>query len=298
MGRVHKLGRGVETDFSGQRLREGDRVVWCYFLPCGRCPACIHQAAPCPNRLRFGGSSEEWPHFKGAFAEYYDLRPGQWIYKVPDALSDEAVVYVDCAGCTVAYGLGKVELPLGARVVIQGAGGLGLSATALAKDMGGAEVIVIDGLPQRLRLAESFGADRTVDTSEFSTPQARVERIRQLTGGRGADLVVEVCSDPAVVAEGVEMLALGGTYLTMGLVTGDLYCALDMEKFIHRGLRLVGSGNYVAGTMQRVLDFMARTRDRYPFDKMISHKFKLEALEDAFKEVIAGRVTRAGVVPD
>lgn len=61
-----------------------------------------------------------------------------------------------------------------------------------------------------------------------------------------------------------------------------------MEKFIHRGLRLVGSGNYVAGTMQSVLDFMARTRDRYPFDKMISHKFKLEALEDAFKEVIAG----------
>ena len=295
VGRVHRLGSGVTTDFAGQPLREGDRVVWCYFVPCA-CPACVHQTGPCPNRLRLGGSADEWPHFKGAFAEYYYVNPGQWIYKVPDGLADEAVVYVDCAACTVAHGLHKVGVPLGTRVVVQGAGGLGLSATAIAREMGGAQVIVVDRLPQRLELARAFGADQTIDSNELSTPGARIERVKQLTGGRGADLVVEVCSDPAAVPEGVDMLALGGTYLTMGLVTGDLYSSLDMEKFIHRGLRLVGSGNYTAGTMQRVLDLMERTRDRYPFEKIISHKFRLEDIGEAFAQVMAGKVARAGIV--
>jgi L-iditol 2-dehydrogenase len=296
VGRVYKLGPGVTTDFSGQPLKEGDRVVWCYFVPCGRCQACVNQAGGCPNRLRFGGSSEEWPHFKGAFAEYYYVRPGQWIFKVPERLADEAVVYVDCAACTVAYGLQKIQLPMGARVVIQGAGGLGLCASAIARDMGAAQVTIIDRLPHRLKLAKSFGADQTIDSNELPTAEARIDRIKQLTGGRGVDLVVEVCSDPAAVPEGVEMLTPGGTYLTMGLVTGDLLSPLDMEKFVHRGLRLVGSGNYVAGTMLRVLDFMDRTRDRYAFDKLISHKFGLEDIGRAFAEVIAGNVARAGIV--
>ena len=93
------------------------------------------------------------------------------------------------------------------------------------------------------------------------------------------------------------MLGLGGTYITTGLV-GFFTASLSMMPFINKGIKLVGSGNYQAWVMPKVLDFMARTIDRYPFDKIISHKFKLQDAEEAIKQSAAGKVIRAAVVMD
>ena len=83
----------------------------------------------------------------GAFADHYYLRPGGAIFKVPEALADEAVAGVNCALSQVIYGLHVAGVRLGDSVVIQGAGGLGVQATAVAKDMGAATVIVVDQIP-------------------------------------------------------------------------------------------------------------------------------------------------------
>jgi len=291
VGRVFKLGRNVKVDFRGESLKEGDRVIWCNLLPCGICPTCLSGLGlVCPNRHDHEGTtSDEYPHFKGGFAEYYYVSPRQWIYKVPDSLPDEAAVYVNCAGCTVAYALNKAFFPLGGAIVIQGAGGLGLCAASMAKDMGASRVIVIDKNPERLKKATSFGADQTIDHNQYSNTQARIETV---------NVVLEVVtSAPEVVAEGIDMLALGGTYITTGLV-GSFTSSLGMGPFINRGVKLIGSGNYQAWVMPKVLDFMARTIDRYPFDKIISHKFKLEEAEEAMKQAASGKVIRAAVVMD
>lgn len=299
VGKVYKLGSNVKTDFNGVPLKEGDRVAWCYFVPCGKCPACLNDTAiPCPNRHKHGVPADQFPHFKGAFAEYYYVSPGQWIYKIPDNVPDEAAVYVDCAASTVAYALHKTRFPMGATAVVQGAGGLGLNACAMAKDMGAAQVIVVDKLSDRLKLAMSFGADSTIDANSYSTAESRIEKVMSLTAGSGADLVIElVSSAPEVVPEGIQMLTLGGTYLTVGLV-GPYSTTLPLGPFIDRGVRLIGSANYKAWTMPRVLDFMSRTIDKYPFDKIISHKFRLEQAEEAIKQMMLGKVVRAAVVPD
>ncbi len=299
VGTVYKLGSNIKTDTTGQPLKEGDRVAWCYYVPCGRCPACVSGNGPCANRhAHAGASSDDFPHFKGAYAEYYYVSPGQWIYKIPDSVPDESAVYVDCAASTVAYALHQVSLSLGAAVVIQGAGGLGLSAAPMAKDMGAAQVIVVDMIPERLALAKAFGADYTINAQEYPTPEARIQRVRELTGGKGVDMVMEVvASAPQVVPEGVEMLMAGGTYLTCGLV-GPFSCNLAMTPFISKGLKLIGSSNYKPWTMPAVLDFMARTGKKYPFDKIISHKFKLEEVGEAYKQMMEGKVVRAGIVFD
>jgi D-arabinose 1-dehydrogenase-like Zn-dependent alcohol dehydrogenase len=96
-----------------------------------------------------GTTSDEFPYFKGGFAEYYYVSPRQWIYKVPDAVPDEAAVYVNCAGSTVAYSLNKAVFHLGSTIVIQGAGGLGLTAAAMAKDMGANQMLVVDKIVER-----------------------------------------------------------------------------------------------------------------------------------------------------
>ena len=219
-GRVYRMGRNVKTDYLGRPLKEGDRIIYSYFNPCGKCWACVTGSAPCPHKHRFRKTSEEFPHFRGAFAEYYYLKGDQWVFKVPDELPDETVAPVNCALSTVTYGMHQIRVPLEGMVLVQGAGGLGLSAAAVAREMGAARVIVIDKLAERLKLATAFGADHTIDMNEFPTPEARLERVMQLTGGKGVDLAVEVVGRPEVIAEGLEMLAPSGTYLTMGLVTG------------------------------------------------------------------------------
>jgi L-iditol 2-dehydrogenase len=297
-GRIYKMGRNVKSDSLGQPLKEGDRIVYSYFILCGKCPSCHTGAARCPDALSYrGNSSDEYPHFVGAFSEYYYLRPEQWVYKVPDVLPDESVTSVNCAISAAAYGMHKVSIPLGGQVVVQGAGGLGLSVAVMAKEMGAAQVIVVDRLPNRLERSKSFGADAVINMSEYSTPEARIEKVRRLTNGRGVDVVVEANGHPEVVAEGIEMLGVGGTYLTMGLVSGKLYSQIDMARITHKGLTIMGSGSYKSWTIPKVLDLMVRTKDKYPFDRLISHKFRLEDINEAFNQVMAGKVIRAGLIP-
>ena len=151
---------------------------------------------------------------------------------------------------------------------------------------------------ERLEIAKQFGADYTINLNEYPTPEARIKRVKELTGGAGADVVMEVvASAPQVVPEGVEMLAVGGTYLTCGLV-GPFTTNLSMTPFISKGLKLVKSANYKPSTMPQVLAFMARNMKKYPFDKIISHKFKLEDVEEAYKQMMAGQVVRAAIIFD
>ncbi|MBX6377998.1 MAG: alcohol dehydrogenase catalytic domain-containing protein, partial [Clostridia bacterium] len=172
-GRVHELGEGVTTDWAGEPLAVGDRVVFQYFRHCGRCPACLagHTVACRRLRMAMTESAEEWPHFVGAFADYYYVHPGQAVFKVPDDLPDELVAGANCALSQVLYGLERVGLRAGETVAIQGAGGLGIYATAVARDRGAARIIVIDGVPERLELALAFGADEVVDIRSFPLPE-------------------------------------------------------------------------------------------------------------------------------
>jgi Zn-dependent alcohol dehydrogenase len=73
---------------------------------------------------------------------------------------------------------------------------------------------------------------------------------------------------------------------------------LSMAPFINKGIKLIGSANYGPSTIPQVLEFMARTLDKYPFDKIISHKFRLEDAEEAMKKAMEGKVVRAAIVPD
>ena len=83
----------------------------------------------------------------------------------------------------------------------------------------------------------------------------------------------------------------------MGLVTGGMYSQLDLERVVHKGITIVGSGNYNAWVIPRVLEMLVRTKEKYPFHKLVSHKFKLEDINEAFRQAIEGSVIRAGVVP-
>jgi putative phosphonate catabolism associated alcohol dehydrogenase len=297
-GRVFAMGPGVETDSAGQPLDEGDRVVYCYYLPCGRCYNCLNgQTAACPNRFpSYWLSASAHPHFNGAYGEYYYLAPGQAIFKVPDELSDDMVAPLNCALSQMIFSLHQVGVRWGDTVVIQGAGGLGVYGAAVAKDMGAAQVIVIDKFEERLKLASQCGADHLINLDELSSSRQRIGRVRELTGGRGADVVVEVTGNPQAVAEGIPMVRQGGSYLWVGNINRGKTLEFDPSTIVMANRRVVGVGTYEPWAMQKALDFLQRTRHKHPFERILSHKFPLDDINAAFEKADTGQVTRAAIV--
>ena len=303
-GVVDTLGDGVSTDSMGRPLSEGDRVVYTYYHPCRRCYVCLRGGLNnCPNRFQYRAPVEDYPYCNGGFAEYYYLNPGRFVFKVPDELSDASATAANCATSQAIYGLQQANLRMGDSVVIQGAGGVGINATAAARDMGAGKVIVIDGVQGRLEMARQCGADQTIDINEYTTPELRVERVRELTDGRGADIVAEIVGYPDVVPEGLDMMRTGGTFLEIGNIWPNSNVTLDMSKILFGVKHIVPTTHYDPYILPVALDFLVRTRDRFPLTKVMSHEFPLEQIEEAFKQAEwAGKsdgtaVTRALITP-
>ena len=266
-GRVARLGSKVKTDSLGRPLKEGDRVAYTYFYPCGRCYACLHkEPAACPSKIERPLGPGAFPHLHGAFADHYYLRPRGEVFVVPDVLPDEAV-----AG-----------LRQGDAVVLQGAGGLGIQAAAVAKDMGAQTVIVVDQIPGRLELAKAFGADHTINVKEVTDRRERVKLVRQWTGGVGADLACDLVGFPAVIPEGIEMLRSGGTYLEIGTISRGAKVELEPSLLVWGSKKIMGVIQYDPWVIPRALDFLVRTRERYPWSRILSHKYPLEKINEAF----------------
>ena len=296
-GTVFRLGEGMTQDTNGKPLAVGDRVVWRYFYPCGRCRACLKGITrACPNaRTYLTKSADESPHFVGAFGDYYYVFPNAAIFKVPDELGDALVAGFNCALSQVVGGLQLAGLRLGENVVIQGAGGLGVYATAVARELGARRVIVIDGIAARLQLAREFGADETIDLREIPDPAKRVERVRELTDGWGADIVAELAGHPRVVNEGLQMLGRTGRYLEIGNISPGLDYPHDPSALVFKNATVFNMVYYEGDHLRQALDLAYRTRDRYPWHKVVSHTFPLERIEDAFIAADRGEVTRAAV---
>ncbi|MBI2912960.1 MAG: zinc-binding dehydrogenase [Chloroflexi bacterium] len=284
-GRVARLGANVRTDSQGQPLKEGDRIVYPYFTPCRRCYQCLRgELAACPNKYGPTPLSDNPPHFFGAYAEYYYMKDAAFVFKVPDELPDEMVTPVNCALSEVIYGLQKAGLRLGDSVVIQGAGGLGVNATAVARAMGAGTIIVVDGVPERLKLAQECGADVVVDINEAQTPQDRIAKVMGLTGGRGADLVGEFVGLPAAVPEGLSMVRQGGTFLEVGNISLGQTTTIDPSQLVWFNKRLVAVNMYDPAILPVALDFLVRNKDRFPLAKVVSHKYPLEKIDEAFQQ--------------
>jgi threonine dehydrogenase-like Zn-dependent dehydrogenase len=273
-GVVAKLGSDRTTDSLGRPLHEGDRVAYAYFIPCGECWACMSGTTGCPNRYRFrnGRSAFDAPHFLGAYAEYYLLKAGQWIFRVPDELPDDFVAPVNCALAQVVYGLNQISVWLSDTVVVQGAGALGLYACAVAKDMGAHRVIAIDGVPDRLALARRFGADDVISIADCPTSAERVARVLDLTGGVGADVCVEVVGVAGVVQEGLEMLRVGGRYLWMGNIVPGAEAKIIPHDAVRRPKQIKGVLAYDRWVIPRALDWVVRSKDRYPFEALVGNR--------------------------
>ncbi len=301
VGEIFALGEGVTTDYAGNPVQVGDRIVAPYYLTCQKCPNCLRgNFNLCVNAYHYWKQPpENPPHFTGTFATHYYIHPNQYFYKVPDSLPDNVVAGANCGLSQMVYGLHQANLQNGETLVIQGAGGLGLYAASVAKEKG-ARVIVIDGVESRLAAAKGFGADHVVNMNEHPSMEARVKLIQDLSGGGdGADVVMEVAGAPAAFVEGLHILRPAGRYVSIGNVN----VSPDFEINVAPGLitrkccQIIGAVRYNPWFLHQSLQFLERNLAKYPFGELTDKEFCLDDVQLALEAAEAREVTRPVIVP-
>ena len=300
VGEILALGDGVELDYAGAPVAVGERVIAPYFLTCRRCAACLAgDFNLCQHAYDFWAQApEETPHFTGAFGTHYYIQPDQYFFKVPGDVPDDVVAGANCGLAQVLYGLHEAGLRAGDSLVIQGAGGLGLYAAAVARDAG-AQVVVVEGIEQRIELARRFGAEEVVDMREHETAEARVERVQGLVGSAGADLVLEVSGVPAAFVEGIQLARPGGTVVEIGNVSigREHEVSIAPGLITRKTLRVQGFVRYQPWFLHRTLRFLERKHRDHPFDELTDREYGLEQVGEAIGRAEARAVARPAIVP-
>ncbi len=298
VGEVHSLGVGVTHDNAGEPVSVGDRVVPVYYVTCRRCPACLGgDFGMCANSLReWSKNPDTAPHFTGAFGTHYYVNEDQYFFKVPDELDDRIVAGANCGLAQMLFTLDRTRLTAGSTLVVQGAGGLGFYAIAVAKERG-ARVIVIDAIPERVQLAKDFGADLVIDMSIDKTVDDRVARVLEFTGGIGADVVLEVTGVSAAFPESIALSRVGGEVVSVGnLNVGKKFeVSLSPGIITRKNLRIQGVLRYDPWYLHRALQFLVRTHKRFPFESLTKQAHSFDELAQAIHDGESRTVARASI---
>jgi L-iditol 2-dehydrogenase len=281
VGVVEQIGPGAERDSVGNPLVVGDRVIWEHEA-CGHCHWCSVAREPtlCPNR-RVGmfSNCETFPFTVGGLSEKSYVWPRSGRVRVPDDVKSTWAAAASCALRTVIMAferLGPIEPT--SSIVVQGAGPLGLFATAVASTMGPRQVITIGAPDTRLELARQWGADEVI-TVETHDRGARAALVEELTGG-GADIVLEMSGAPDAFAEGIDMCGRNARYVVVGTLGGAPQ-SIPVPRIVTRNLKIIGSLSGDISSYQKALTFMQRHKDRFDWDAMFSTPYPLDQATEA-----------------
>jgi L-iditol 2-dehydrogenase len=294
VGTVPEIGREAATslEFTGKPLAIGDRVVMCPDILCGRCWYCRNTFGfpLCENIRGYGNAfcADDAPHLMGGFADYVYVRPDAFVFKVPDDMPPRIAVMAELMTVTANLDKAKEFYTMGgegfgpaATVVIQGVGPMGLLHVLKAHLLGAGRIIAIDRSPFRLDFARQFGADAVIQL-DATTPAERVEAVRALTDGRGADVIVECTGVAEAIPEGLEMGRRGATYIVAGVFADVGDVAINPHRHLLASqMRVIGMSNHPPTGYPAALRLLARARERFPLDRFVTHAFPVPEIERA-----------------
>lgn len=283
---------GPRTDILGNPVKPGDRIVWSY-VACGSCYYCSVALQPCicPGRASWGHNrSDQYPYLLGSCAEYMYVPPPCLIIKVPQEVSSASAAASACSYRTVMHGFDRLgAVKSHETVLIQGSGPLGNFATAVARDHGAKQVLVIGAPAARLEVTRRMGADAVLNLEEVTNPKERRKWVLDHTDGRGADVVIQVANNLAV-PEGLTMLRGGGRYVDIGVGGGKADIAvhsLPQEMTFHT-IRSAEPRHWL-----QAIDFLASRKNIFPFEEMISASYTLDQVNEALQAMASYQVVKA-----
>jgi L-iditol 2-dehydrogenase len=262
-GVVAAVGAGV------REFQPGDRVVVFHHIPCRDCYYCLHNTfAQCATYKKVGCTAGFEPS-GGGFAEY--VRVMDWIVqkgtiRIPDGVSFEQACFVEPVN-TCMKGIEALRLVPGETVLAIGQGPIGIILSVLARKAG-ATVITSDLYPERLRIGVSLGLESTIDASQTNV----VDRVRELTDGRGADAVILAVGGNGLIRTAMDAARPGGRVLLFAQ-TQHGEAVVDPAAICVDEKALVGSYSASVALQEESVRFvMGREMD---LEQLVSHRFPL-----------------------
>jgi threonine 3-dehydrogenase len=276
-GDVLEVGQDVEG------ISAGDRVSVETHVPCGRCYSCgLGNGHNCQNMELIGIT------YPGAFAKYAKA-PSKVTYKLPLGVTYEEGSLFEPAGVAMR-GIDEAHVAPGDTVVILGCGPIGLVAVQMALAVGVTQVVATDVNDFRLEMARGMGA-RTLSPLRDNV----AERVKEISGRRGgADVVLEISGAPEVYDYLFDLVRLEGRVVTIGHVSRPI--SVNISKQINmKGVTLKGVfGRRIWETWEHLSSLVAAKR--IDLSRIITHRFPLEAFQEAFAQV-HGRAGKVLFVP-
>jgi L-iditol 2-dehydrogenase len=278
-GVIERVGRGV-TDFTA-----GDRVSFDSTVSCGTCGFCRGgQINLCDNRTVLGVSCGDYRRH-GAFAEYVAV-PSRILYTLPDGLPFERAALLESVSIAVHAVTRHVPRPTD-TVVVVGSGMIGLLLIQVLKAKGSGTIIAVDVDGQKLLLARRMGAAHTLNPNECDVPAA----LRDITGGRGADVSFEVVGHGETVDGAIRSLRKGGTVVLVGNLSPTV--DLPLQVVVSRELSVLGSCAS-SGEIPECIDLLAR--GVVNVDPIISLTASLDEGPELFARLYRGDKTLMKVI--
>ncbi len=289
IGIVEKLN-GEIIDQAGNIINKGDTIT---FLDvnetCNNCWYCLVAKTPtkCPNRKVYGitYSAKKPPHLLGGWAEYIYLKPGVKIIKIHDDLEPLSFMAGGCALPTAIHAMDRANIKFGDTIAIQGCGPVGLWLTIIAKFSGAFKVILLGSPPLRLEFGKKVGSDVTIDIKDLE-PKERIDKILDVSEGRGADVTIEATGTPNAIPEGFEMTREGGKYIILGQYTN--VGEVEINPHIHinkKHLTIKGVWGTDFSHLHRAVKFLLMVQKKIPIDEFITNIRSIENAQEGLEDV-------------
>jgi threonine dehydrogenase-like Zn-dependent dehydrogenase len=270
----------------------GDRVAVEAPIPCGHCRACVTgRYNVC--RGRGGGlfghgyvPLERPPGIWGAYADFMYLDPFSLVHRVRKDIAPSTAVMFNPLGAGFRWAVELPDTGPGDTVLVLGPGQRGL-ASVIAARYAGADTIIVTGLArdaEKLALAKTLGADHVIDVEHEDANR----RVKELTGGRGADVVVEVSANsPMPVAEALHHAAFGGRIVLAGVKGFKPVPDFVSDLIVVKELHLLGAFGVTSPSYAAAIRLIEA--GRVPVERMHTHDFALEDAEHAIR-LLAGEI--------
>ncbi|HLQ38558.1 MAG TPA: zinc-binding dehydrogenase, partial [Planctomycetota bacterium] len=291
--------RGELRDVDGAPLQEGEVVTFLdVHRTCHQCWYCLVAKAStrCPQRKVYGITYGVADGLCGGWAEYMYLKPGTRILRLA-GVDARTFMVAGCALPTALHGIDRARIQVGDTVLVLGTGPVGLALAILARSSGAGQVLAIGGPAARLSVATAVGVDQVLDFTSRS-PAAALAWVRQRTGGRGADVVLEATGAPGAVVQAMRCTRDAGRVVIVGQYTdhGDIAFNphLDLNK---KHLEVLGCWGSDYSHFHRAVQVAAHKHLGEPWSRVPARDYALSSVGQALAAVARGEVVKALVRP-
>ncbi|MBR5540259.1 MAG: zinc-binding dehydrogenase [Clostridia bacterium] len=285
-GEIVKMGKNVKVDSAGKPLHVGDKVVTCVTL---------HDDPDITmydmNKQNVGAADvygllpDDDVHFNGWFADYIIVRGGSSVFNVSDLDLDSRILIEPCAVLIHAVERAKTTgiLRFNSRVVVQGCGPIGLICIAVLRTMGVENIVAVDGENKRLEFARQMGANATVNFKDHQGIEALTNGVKAAFGGYLADFAFQCTGSPVAHANIYKFIRNGGGLCELGFFINGGDATINPHFDIcSKEITTVGSWVYTLRDYATTFDFLKRAKGiGLPMEKLITHKFPLEQINEA-----------------